>query len=84
MAGFTEVTDTLCSITDKTVMEKFCQEIFTSSERIDIDLRWRLMKMLKLGISQRNIAKELQVSLCKITRGSKIINNPDSITNQLL
>jgi TrpR family trp operon transcriptional repressor len=42
------------------------------------------MKKLKEGESQRNIAKELHVSLCKITRGAKILKQPDGIINKIL
>ncbi|MFH2129692.1 MAG: Trp family transcriptional regulator [bacterium] len=46
--------------------------------------RWGLMKDLKSGMSQRKIAKKRKISLCKITRGSRILKNPESIANQLI
>lgn len=65
-------------------MDRFFKEIFTPSERRNIQLRWKLMKRIKRGDSQRKIAADLGISLCKITRGSKIIHNPKSETNKLL
>lgn len=46
---------------------KFLREIFTRPELEDLALRWRLLKMLHIGIPQRKIASELGISLCKIT-----------------
>jgi TrpR family trp operon transcriptional repressor len=44
--------------------------LLTPSEREEIALRWRLVCLLAKGETQRAIAAELGVSLCKITRGS--------------
>jgi TrpR family trp operon transcriptional repressor len=65
-------------------IEAFFKEILSEKELEDIQLRWELMKKLKEGESQRNIAKELHVSLCKITRGAKILKQPNGIINQIL
>ncbi len=73
-----------CRIQDPQDMLAFFKEIFTPAERKDFSLRWELMKMLKQGYSQRDIASALGISLCKITRGAKIIQNPKSTTNRIL
>jgi TrpR family transcriptional regulator, trp operon repressor len=65
-------------------LDAFLDEIFTRPERRDFALRWRLMEMLHAGISQRAIAARLGVSLCKITRGSKIVKNRASVTRHIL
>lgn len=44
--------------------------LLTPREREKIALRWKLVCMLEQGVTQRAIASELGVSLCKITRGS--------------
>ena len=67
-----------------TELHAFLDEIFTKPERRDFALRWRLMEMPHAGISQRAISAQLGVSLCKITRGSKIVKDPGSITRRLL
>jgi TrpR family trp operon transcriptional repressor len=51
--------------------EDFIRAILTPRELDKIALRWRLIKLLREGHSQRRIAEELRVSLCKITRGSR-------------
>ena len=65
-------------------VEQFCREIFTIKELEDISLRWQLLKELHQGIPQRTIAANHRISLCKITRGSKILKEKGSITLKLL
>jgi TrpR family trp operon transcriptional repressor len=71
-------------ISDPLRMAKFFAEIFTPAEIDDLVLRWRLLEMLHDGTSQRNIAYELGISLCKITRGSKVLGSGDSVTESIL
>jgi len=78
-----ELAEAFCRIGDPKIMRRFFEEIFTPNERKDLSLRWELMKRLKHGIPQRAIAAELHISLCKITRGAKIVHNPKSVTNRL-
>jgi TrpR family trp operon transcriptional repressor len=79
-----ELINVFARIKDTGQMQQFFEEIFTPKERKDLALRWKLMKMLKSGMPQRKIASQLGISLCKITRGSKIIRNPASVTNQIM
>jgi TrpR family trp operon transcriptional repressor len=44
--------------------------LLTPREREGIALRWQLVCLLEKGATQRAIAAQLGVSLCKITRGS--------------
>lgn len=74
----------LCSIDDPRTMKKFVKEVFSPSEVEDISKRWKVMEMLKRGHSQRAIASKLGVSLCKITRGSKLLKASGSVTNRIL
>ncbi|MBL7033331.1 MAG: transcriptional regulator [Candidatus Delongbacteria bacterium] len=72
------------SINDRDLMRRFFDEIFTAAERRDLSLRWELMQQLKEGRPQREIATRLGISLCKITRGAKIVKNSNSATSSLL
>jgi TrpR family trp operon transcriptional repressor len=74
----------LCDIDDPRTMKKFVREIFTPSEIEDISKRWKVMELLKQGRSQRSIASELGVSLCKITRGSKVLKKGGSVSDRIL
>lgn len=65
-------------------VEKFFSELLTESELKDVAQRWKIMKMMVENQSQRNISKELSVSLCKVTRGSKILKDGQSIIRKIL
>lgn len=65
-------------------MNRFFEELFTAAELDDISLRWKLMKDLHQGMTQRSIAKKYGISLCKITRGSKILKDKDSSVLKVL
>jgi TrpR family trp operon transcriptional repressor len=84
MSAFKEITRILSEITDPEDIERFLIEIMTENERKDLSLRWDLMRKLHDGISQRAISAELGISLCKITRGSKILKSGDSIITKIL
>ena len=84
MTTTSELAQVLAQIEDPALMDRFLEEILTPSERKDISLRWQLLKDLHAGKTQRDIATEYRISLCKITRGSKILKNDNSVTRKLL
>ncbi len=65
-------------------MEKLFDDLFTDAEINDFILRWQLMDDLYKGKSQRNIAKERKISLCRITRGSRMLKKKDGFMHALL
>lgn len=65
-------------------IEKFFAEMFTKTELETLLKRWQIIKLLNEGKTQRHIARELKVSLCKVTRGSQILKNKDSIVAKYL
>jgi len=69
---------------DPDLVEQFLREILTPSEVQGISSRWELVKRLDGGQSQRAIASELGLSLCKITRGSRELKKPHSALRALL
>ena len=79
-----DVCSVLCDIHEPDQMHRFLEEILTPAEREDLSLRWQLMQMLTEGIPQRQIAETLGVSLCKITRGAKILKQNNSVSKQHL
>jgi len=84
MKDIEEVIQVFTSVQNYDQMQKLFEELFTMKEKYDIALRWRLMKDLYRGVPQREIAHELGISLCKITRGSKILKNEQSECRRLL
>ena len=69
---------------DPALVEGFLRELLTPSEIEGISFRWELVQRLDQGQSQRAIAAELGLSLCKITRGSRILKRPDSAVRAML
>ena len=65
-------------------VENFLNEIFTQNELETLSKRWRIMELLFQGKTQREIVQELNVSLCKVTRGSKILKDENAITTKIL
>ena len=69
---------------DVQLVKEFCECLFTPAEIKDIVNRWLLVKEIDKGTTQRDIAKRFGMSLCKITRGSKELNKPDSAFRKVL
>ena len=69
---------------DTRLMEVLFREIFTPSEIETLTLRWQLLKDLHAGKTQRKIAAEHKISLCKITRGSKLLKAKGSYLKKIL
>ncbi|HDP23993.1 MAG TPA: transcriptional regulator [Deltaproteobacteria bacterium] len=79
-----ELEKVFARITDHSEMIAFFEEIFTPKEIKDLTLRWQLLKELHEKQPQRSIAAKHGISLCKITRGSKILKKKNSITRKIL
>jgi TrpR family trp operon transcriptional repressor len=69
---------------DREMLESFFYCLLTPAETADIASRWALVKALREGKTQREIAKDLGVSLCKITRGSRELKKPGSGFRRIL
>ena len=81
---FKRLVAVLASIGSAQEMCGFLKELLTPGEVRDITLRWRLLERLAEGVTQRRIAEELKISLCKITRGSKILKQRGAVTARVL
>ena len=79
-----ELVRVLTETMDSEKTEALLKEILTDKEISDITLRWQLMKELHAGETQRSIAARHRISLCKITRGSKILKQEASATKEIL
>ena len=65
------------SIKDKEELKSFIDDMFTEKEVEDVVQRYLLMDDLYRGKSQRDIARDRSMSLCKITRGSKMLKKKE-------
>ena len=78
------VAELFVRVSDRQEMRRLIEELFTPAERHDLALRWRLVQQLHAGVPQRRIAAELGISLCKITRGSRILKQPKGVIRGIL
>jgi TrpR family transcriptional regulator, trp operon repressor len=70
---FNELVQTLINIDDESLMEDFLVGILTPKEREEIPVRLQIVKDLKRGIPQREIADNLKVGVATVSRGSREI-----------
>ncbi|MFP4178569.1 MAG: Trp family transcriptional regulator [Spirochaetaceae bacterium] len=73
-----ELSRALAICKDEELMEEFLGSLFTPAEVKEMGKRWALVRLLREEMSQRKIAGELGLSLCKITRGSKELKRENS------
>ena len=79
-----ELAAALAKTLDPLLIKNFLRRLLTPAEAADIAARWALVKALEKKIPQREIAKTLGLSLCKITRGSKEMKSPDQAFQKML
>ena len=71
--GREDLLDIVLGLKDKEELKSFIEDMFTDKEMEDVVQRYLLMDDLYKGKSQRDIARDRSMSLCKITRGSKML-----------
>lgn len=82
--GLDDVAKALARLNDSAKIERLLRELLTPAECRDLASRWDILKLMKQGRSQRSVANELKVSLCKVTRGARILRKGDSVVETLL
>ena len=63
----------LSSVENDKEAKMLLDDLFTPQEVASLSERWQLIQELHKGTSQRDIAKNLGVSISKITRGSRML-----------
>ena len=79
-----ELYNILSKNTDPAFIADFFGCLFTRSELKDFATRWLLVREIDKGTPQREIARNLHISLCKITRGSKELKKDKSACRKIL
>ena len=77
-ANLAELSDSLAKTGDSLLIKDFLYCLLSPAEAADIAARWALVKALRQKKTQREIAQDLGISLCKITRGSRELKKPGS------
>ena len=84
MDNIKEISKLLAKTDQQKLIQEFLESILTPAELEAISSRWEIVKLLDKGISQRKIAKDLHLSLCKITRGSKELKKENSPMKKMI
>ena len=78
------IVEFLANTDDPKKIKKLLNAVLTQAELKDLASRWEIIKLLDQGMTQRNIARKLHVSLCKITRGSRELKKNNLIIKKVL
>lgn len=65
----------LLSIQTEKEMQSFLQAILTPAEQEHIPKRLELIRMLKKGVPQHDVARKLAMGVATVTRGSRELKN---------
>ena len=84
MNNIKEISQILSRIESNKTIEEFLFSILTPNEVKNISSRWEIVKRIEKGLSQRKIATDLHLSLCKITRGSRELKKSNSVLKMIL
>ena len=57
------------------LLHAFLYDILSPIEYKELAVRWQIVKQLSKGVVQRDIAKNLRVSVATVTRGSRVLMN---------
>lgn len=68
---FDDLVGTLLGMDSKDEMVNFLEGILSPKEMLELPMRLRIVRMLKKGVPQHKIAKELGIGIATVTRGSK-------------
>lgn len=82
--AYDDIINVFSATTDEEDMKALFDDMFTESERRDFVNRWLLMKDIYQGKPQRQIASDRSLSLCKITRGSRMLKKENGFMRRLL
>ena len=82
--NLSELASALAAAKDARLIEDFLRRLLSPAETADIASLWALLKALERKIPQREIARTLGISLCKITRGSREMKNPSQSLQKIL
>lgn len=79
-----EIAEVLAELRRPAEVRDWLQALLTPCERARLCLRWRLVCLLADGVPQREIARQLGISLCKITRGSREIQRGPGLFRRMV
>lgn len=82
--AFDQLCESLAQTDDRTLIADFLSCLLTPTEKREVSARWALVREIDAGTTQREIARKMRLSLCKITRGSKELKKENSPFKQMI
>lgn len=82
--AFGELCEALAKTDDRELIADFLSGLLTPTEKREVSARWALVREIDAGTTQREIARRMRLSLCKITRGSKELKKENSPFKQMI
>lgn len=76
--AFGELSEALSRADDPELIADFLGCLLTPTELAEVSSRWALVREIDSGTTQREIARNMGLSLCKITRGSRELKKESS------
>lgn len=65
--------DLLSSIENPKEARMLLEDLLTPQELASVAGRWQEIQLLAKGMTQRDVAKQLEISISKVTRGSRAL-----------
>ncbi|MBU2259207.1 trp operon repressor [Patescibacteria group bacterium] len=70
---YKELCELIAAVDNEKEADMLLKDILTPQEIESITERWQLIQQLAIGKSQREVAKDLKISISKVTRGSRVL-----------